>query len=75
MTITARKKTKQIRKTTRKATKQIAPASVRLVYPNDSPAAIQRGQRLAEQVRKELAGLDHESLNETMSQLRGREWS
>ncbi len=75
MTITARRKTKQVRKTTRKTTKSVAASSVRLVYPNDSPAATERGQRLAEQIRKELAELDNESLNETMSKLRGREWS
>ncbi len=75
MTVTAGKKTKQIRKVKRQVTKRVNAAGVRLVYPNESPAAIERGRRLAEQVRKELAGLDHESLNETMSQLRGREWS
>ncbi len=75
MTITARKKTKQVRKTARKITKSVAASNVRLVYPNDSPAAIERGRRLADQVRKELAGLGDESLDETMSQLRGREWS
>jgi hypothetical protein len=75
MTITARRKTKQAHKAARKKTKSTAKAGVRLVYPNDSPTAIERGQRLAEQIRKELAGLDNESLNETMSQLRGREWS
>ncbi len=75
MTITARRKTKQTHKTARKTIKATAKAGVRLVYPNDSPAAIVRGQRLAEQVRKELAGLGDQSLDETMSQLRGREWS
>ncbi len=75
MTMTTRRKTKQTRKAGRKTIKSTAKANVRLVYPNDSPAAIERGQRLAEQIRKELAELDNESLNETMSKLRGREWS
>lgn len=75
MTVTARRKTKQIRKATRKTTKSDVTPGVRLVYPSDSLAAIERGRRLAEQIRKELAGLDHESLNDVMSQLRGREWS
>ncbi len=75
MTITARRKTKQTHKKTRKTIKSTAKAGVRLVYPNDSLTAKERGQRLAEQIRKELAELDNESLNETMSKLRGREWS
>ncbi len=75
MTISARKKTKQSRKTIRKTTKSAVRGSVRLVYPNQSLAAIERGRRLANQVRKELAGLNKESLGEAMSQLRGREWS
>ncbi len=75
MTITARRKTKQTHKTARKTIKSIAKAGVRLVYPTDSPVAVERGQRLAEQIRKELAELDNESLNETMYKLRGRAWS
>ncbi len=75
MTITARRKTKQSRKTTRKRTKSAVGAGVRLVYPNQSLAAIERGRRLANQVRKELAGPNKESLDEAMSRLRGREWS
>ncbi len=75
MTITARKKTKRVRRTTRKTAKSTVRGSVRLVYPNHSLAAIERGRRLADQIRKELAGLNKESLDEAMSQLRGREWS
>ncbi len=53
-----RRKTKRVRKAALKPIKAAAKAGVRLVYPNDSPAAIERGRRLAEQVRKELAELD-----------------
>lgn len=50
-------------------------ASVYLVRPKGTPAAIERGRRLAEEVRKELAVLDNASLDETMRGLRGRTWS
>jgi hypothetical protein len=75
MAITVRRKGKQVRKTTRRTPKSAVTAGVRLVYPSDSPAAIERGRRLAERIRKELAGSDSESLNDAMSNLRGREWS
>jgi hypothetical protein len=74
MAITTRRKTKS-RGTPRKAAKKAAALEVRLVHPSNSPAVIERGRRLADQVRLELAASDHESLDETMSQLRGREWS
>jgi len=45
------------------------------VRPNPSQEAIQRGQRLAEQVRAELRTSMAGSLNETMASLRGRSWS
>jgi uncharacterized membrane protein len=52
-----------------------ATATVYLVRPKGTPAAIERGRRLADKVRKELAALDDESLDETMRRLRGRSWS
>jgi hypothetical protein len=49
--------------------------TVYLVRPKGTPAAIARGRRLAEEVRKELAVLNDASLDETMRQRRGRSWS
>ncbi len=75
MTVITRKRTKRMGKPGEKRTHKVRTAGVRVVYPDQTPNAIRRGRQLAEQVRKELAGLNSQSLNETMSQLRGREWS
>ena len=48
---------------------------VHIVEPNGSPEAIRRGRRLAAKIRKELAGTDMGTLDETMIRLRGRSWS
>jgi hypothetical protein len=47
---------------------------VYLVSPNASPDAIQQGRKLAEEVRTEIQD-SGESLDETMSRMRGRKWS
>lgn len=81
MTIQSRKRIKgmgrsPVRRVTRKS-KLVADelSSVYLVRPKGTTAARERGQHLADQVRKELATLDNESLDETMMRLRGRSWS
>ena len=48
---------------------------VYVIQPNGSPEAIRRGRRLAAEIRKELAGKDLGTLDETMIRLRGRSWS
>ncbi len=81
MTIRTRKRIKTMRRPVRQIArklKQVArkpPVTVYLVRPKGTPAAIERGRRLADEVRKELAALDIESLDETMMRLRGRSWS
>ena len=81
MTVLTRKQSKPMRRPAprvirkRKLTPQKATATVYLVRPKGTPAAIERGRRLAEEVRKELAALDDASLDETMRHLRGRSWS
>jgi hypothetical protein len=51
-------------------------SDVRLVAPANSKSARREGKALAERVRAELAsGNASASLDETMQQLRGREWS
>lgn len=81
MTVLTRKQTKTMRRPAprvirkRKVAPQKAPLTVYLVRPKGTPAAIERGRRLAEEVRKELAVLDNASLDETMRGLRGRSWS
>jgi len=45
---------------------------VQLVRPAATPAAIRRGRRLAQAVRRELAQSATGSLDETMRNLRGR---
>lgn len=48
---------------------------VHLVQPDSSTEAMQQGQRLADEVRHELAtSLSGSSLEETMASLRGRSW-
>ncbi|MFZ5909353.1 MAG: hypothetical protein ACOYYU_04995 [Chloroflexota bacterium] len=48
---------------------------VRLVPPAGSEKAIRDGQRLAAEIRAELAKIETaSSLDETMRQLRGRSW-
>jgi len=47
---------------------------VRIIQPNSSPEAIQRGQQMAEVVRDELKGAMTGSLDEIMTSLRGRSW-
>jgi hypothetical protein len=82
MTVLTRKPTRTPRATTRRSLRPAlkpaptrTPVTVRLVRPKGTPAAIARGRRLAEEVRKELAVLNEASLDETMRQLRGRTWS
>ena len=81
MTVLTRKQTKTLHRPAPRVTRKpkVAPlkatATVRLVRPKGTPAAIERGRRLADEVRKELAALDDESLDETMRRLRGRSWS
>ena len=81
MTVLTRKQSQPMRRPAprvirkRKLTSQKAAATVYLVRPKGTPAAIERGRRLAEEVRKELAALDDASLDETMRHLRGRSWS
>ena len=82
MTVLSRKPTRTSRSTTRRPTRRISrkpvhtptksPVTVYLVRPKGTPAAIERGRRLAEEVRKELAVLDDASLDETMRRMRGR---
>lgn len=48
---------------------------VYLVRPSGSDSAIRRGRRLAKTIQAELAATITASLDETMSQLRGRSWS
>ncbi len=74
MTVNTRSKARRTRKTTQ-AKRSVKTGGVRIVYPKTSPAAIKRGRQQAALVRRELALLRSESLNEAMSQLRGREWS
>jgi hypothetical protein len=51
-------------------------SDVRLVAPANSKSARREGKALADRVRAELAsGNVSASLDETMQQLRGREWS
>lgn len=75
------KPTRTVRPTTRQPARRISrkpaltptksPVTVYLVRPTGTPAAIERGRRLAEEVRKELAVLDDASLDETMRRMRG----
>lgn len=50
-------------------------ASVYMVRPTGSPAAIRRGRRLAAKIRKQLKMTMAGTLEETMIRLRGRSWS
>lgn len=51
-------------------------AEARLVQPASSEKAAQEGQKLAAEIRAELAQTDNPTtLDETMQQLRGRAWS
>jgi hypothetical protein len=75
MTVITREKSKRTRKSIGREMRNAKSANVRIVHPNRETAAIRRGRVLAAQVRKERAAVTNESLNETMSQLRGREWS
>ena len=85
MTVLTRKPPRITRPTTRRPIRRIprkptlkpslSPLTVRLVRPKGTPAAIERGRRLAIEIRKELAVLDDASLDETMRHLRGRSWS
>lgn len=81
MTVQTRKQIKTTRRPVlrvirkSKRTPQKAIPTVYLVRPKGTPSAIERGRRLAEEVRKELAALDNASLDETMRGLRGRTWS
>ena len=45
-----------------------------LVSPDPSAEAVQKGCRLAEEVRAELKTMEAGSLEETMTALRGRSW-
>ncbi len=47
---------------------------VYLAKPNPSEEAIQQGRKLAEEMRAEIQVGD-ETLDDTMSRLRGRQWS
>ncbi len=47
---------------------------VYLEQPDSSEEAIQQGKKLAEEIRAEIKESD-ETLDQTMSKLRGREWS
>lgn len=85
MTILTRKPARSTRPTTQRPTRHLSrkpalkrtqsAATVYLVRPKGTRAAIARGRRLAEEVRKELAVLDNVSLDDTMRRLRGRSWS
>jgi len=81
MTIQTRKRTKTMRRPVRRVTRKLkldtrkSTMTVYLVRPKGTHAAIERGRRLAEKVRQELAVLDNESLDQTMLRLRGRSWS
>jgi hypothetical protein len=86
MTVLTRKQIKTLRRpvprvvrnhkvSARKAASPKPAPTVYLVRPKGTPAAIARGRRLADEVRKELAVLDNASLDETMRGLRGRSWS
>jgi hypothetical protein len=61
----------------RRLSEELARVSeVRLVPPARSEKAALEGQKLAEEVRAELAKAENKaSLDETMQQLRGRSWS
>ena len=48
---------------------------VYLVRPTGKVAAIRRGRRLAKAVQAELAATASDSLDETMTRLRGQAWS
>ncbi len=51
-------------------------AEVRLVSPDNSDKAIREGQRMAAEIRAQLAQSDKSTtLDETMQQLRGCSWS
>ncbi len=71
-----------------KAAKQLKPAeqqrlsvalleasSVKIVRPIGTAASVRRGQRLAKQIKAKLSSSVTETLDETMSRLRGRSWS
>jgi hypothetical protein len=50
-------------------------ASVYILEPDDSPAAVRHGRRLAAQIRKQVGASMSGSLEDTMRRLRGRSWS
>jgi aspartate aminotransferase-like enzyme len=81
MTVLTRKQTRASRRPTRRAARKPTPtwrapqATVRLVRPKGTPAALERAHRLANAVRQELAALNDESLDQVMFHLRGRAWS
>ena len=50
-------------------------SDVYLVRPTGKAAAIRRGRRLAKVVQAELAATVSDSLDETMTRLRGQAWS
>ncbi len=54
---------------------EAAAAHPHLVPPNRSVEAVAQGEQLAAQVRQELANSLDSSLEEAMSDLRGRSWS
>ncbi len=84
MAIATRKRTKNNRNVTHRTIrkirqpeqgKQSALAGIYLARPTRNPAEVERGRKLAEEVRKELDVLNSESLDQVMSRLRGRAWS
>ena len=50
-------------------------AGVYLVRPTGNATAIRRGRRMAKAIRVELATAANDSLDETMTRLRGQSWS
>ena len=50
-------------------------SDVRIISPSGNTLAIRRGQLLAKQIRGKLNPSITESLDETMSKMRGRSWS
>ena len=59
-----------------KLSNALAQASdVRIISPSGDALAMRRGQRLAKQIHRKLSASIAESLDETMSKMRGRSWS
>jgi hypothetical protein len=87
MTLVAKKKQKWTVQQVLEAVRELSPSEqhrllselnklvqVHLVLPDSSAEVVERGQRMAEQIRDELKAVAVGSLDETMSALRGRAW-